>query len=117
MVTLDDIACAIHEGHTEESEPFGGHWKHLCLENKSTEWHMGRALYFIKHPEEMKDIEVDNICNGNYICPIPIIIDGNHRLMAAMWLHDQGEMKKVKQGKVVVIIINTAYNKTRNGGV
>lgn len=37
VVELDDIACAIHEGQPEESEPFGDHWKHLCWENKSTE--------------------------------------------------------------------------------
>ena len=29
------------------------------------------------------------------ICPIPVIVDGNHRFMAAMWLHDQGKMEKV----------------------
>ena len=92
---LDDIACAIHEGQPEEPEPFGDHWKHLCMENKSTEWHIGRVLYFINHPEEIRDIEIDNIRNGMHICPIPVIVDGNHRFVAAMWLHDQGKMEKV----------------------
>lgn len=84
VVELEDIACAIHDGQPEESEPFGDNWKHTCWESKSTEWHIGRILYFIKNPDEIRDIEVDNICNGNYICPIPVIVDGNHRFMAAM---------------------------------
>ena len=37
VVELNDIACAIHDGQPEESEPFGDTWKHLCMENKSTE--------------------------------------------------------------------------------
>lgn len=94
-IELDDIACAIHEAQAEESEPFGDHWKYPCMENKSTEWHIGRVLYFIKHPEEIKDIEIDNMCNGMHICPIPVIVDGNHRMLAAMWLYDQGKMDKV----------------------
>lgn len=95
VIELDDIACAIHSGQPEESEPFGDTWKHLCIENKSTEWHIGRILFFIKHPEEIKDIEIDNLCSGNYIFPVPTIVDGNHRFMAAMWLHDQGKTEKV----------------------
>lgn len=95
IVELDDISCAIHEAQPEESVPFGDTWKHLCMKNKSTEWHIGRIIYFINHPEEIRDIEIDNVCNGNYICPIPTIIDGNHRFMAAMWLKDQGKMDKV----------------------
>ena len=95
VIELDDIACAIHEGQPEESEPFGDNWKHVCWESKPTEWHIGRILYFIKNPDEIRDIEIDNICNGKYICPIPVIVDGNHRFMAAMWLHDQGKMEKV----------------------
>ena len=33
IVELDDIACAIHDGQAEESEPFGDTWKHLCIYN------------------------------------------------------------------------------------
>jgi len=95
VIELDDIACAIHEGQPEESEPFGDNWKHPCMESKSTEWHIGRILYFIKNPDEIKDIEVDNLYSGDYIFPVPSIIDGNHRFMAAMWLQDQGKMSKV----------------------
>ncbi len=49
----------------------------------------------INHPEEIRDIEIDNVCVDNYILPAPTIIDGNHRFMAAMWLNDQGKMDKV----------------------
>lgn len=95
IIELDDITCAIHSAQPEESEPFGDTWKHLCMGNKSTRWHIGRVLYFIKHPEEIRDIEIDNLCDGNYICPVPKIVDGNHRFMAAMWLQDQGKLDKV----------------------
>ena len=95
IIELDDVTCAIHDGQSEESEPFGDTWKHPCMENKSTEWHIGRILYFINHPDEIRDIEIDNLCSGDYIFPAPKIIDGNHRFMAAMWLNDQGKMNKV----------------------
>lgn len=95
IVELDDISCAIHEAQPEESIPFGDTWKYLCMESKSTEWHIGRIIYFINHPEEIRDIEIDNVCVDNYILPAPTIIDGNHRFMAAMWLNDQGKMDKV----------------------
>lgn len=95
IIELDDIACAIHTGQPEEPDPFGHQWRHSYTENKSTQWHIGRILYFINHPEEIRNIELDNICNANYICPIPIIVDGNHRFMAALWLNDQGIMNKV----------------------
>lgn len=95
VIELDDIACAIHNGQPEELESFGDTWEHLCMESKSTEWHIGRILYFINHPEEIRDIEIDNLYNRNYICPVPTIIDGNHRFMAAMWLQDQGKKDKV----------------------
>lgn len=80
---------------SEESEPFGDTWKHLCMENKSTEWHIGRILYFINHPEEIKDIELDNYCDNGLIYPEPIIVDGNHRFMTALWLRKRGIMDKI----------------------
>ena len=95
VVELDNISCAIQNGQSEESEPFGDTWKHMCMESKSTEWHIGRILYFINHSEEIRDIEIDNLVDGEYICPTPVIIDGNHRFMAAMWLQDQGKIDKV----------------------
>ena len=94
-IKLHDIDMAIENHQLEESEPFGDTWKNLCMENKSTKWHIGRILYFINHPEEIKNIELDNYCDNGLIYPEPIIVDGNHRFMAAMWLHDHGKMEKV----------------------
>ncbi len=95
VIRLDDITRAIHKAQPEEIEPFGDDCKHPCLEERTTEWHIGRILYFVNHPEEIKDIEIDNLCEDNYILPIPVIIDGNHRFMATMWLNNQGLLKKV----------------------
>ena len=57
--------------------------------------HIGRILYFIKHPNEIRDLEIDNECNGSYILPQPVIVDGWHRYAAARWLFDQGELYKI----------------------
>ena len=95
IIKLYDISCAIHNGQSEISEPFGDTWKHIALENKPTKWHIGRIIYFINHPEEIRDIEIDNVSYDGYIFPAPTILDGNHRFMAAMWLHDQNKMYKV----------------------
>lgn len=94
-VTLDDITKAIANAHSEENQPYGNAQKPIDIDVKPTEWHIGRIIYFINHQDEIRDIEVDNVCNGGYICPIPVIIDGNHRFIAAMWLHKKGKMDKV----------------------
>lgn len=94
-VCLDDISRAIQERQSEESTPFGDNSKYPCMECKPTSWHIRRVLYFIKHPDEIRDIEIDNLCDGYYICPIPVIVDGNHRLLAAIWLNIRGEMDVV----------------------
>lgn len=89
-VNLQDIDTAIKNHQLEESEPFGDTWKYLCMENKSTKWHIGKILYYINHLEEIKDIELDNYCANGLIYPEPIIVDGNHRFMAALWLRGKG---------------------------
>lgn len=94
-VTLEDISSAVFLGQVEEDMPFGDGWKNLPDESKPTKWHIGRVLYFINHPEEIKNIDIDNLCDGYNIFPIPIITDDNHRFLAAMWLHSQGKMDKV----------------------
>lgn len=95
VVLQSDLDIAIQQGQIDEPEPFGDNWKHPCLENKSTKWHIGRVLYFINHPDEIRDIEIDNLYSGSYIFPVPKIIDGNHRFMAASWLYNHGKMNKV----------------------
>ena len=65
------------------------------LEQKSREWHIGRILYFINHPNEIRDIQIDNQCSYGYILPQPIIIDGWHRYAAARWLYDQDRLSEI----------------------
>jgi hypothetical protein len=48
-------------------------------------WHLGRVHHFFNElvdGKELDPIEVDNRCNRGHIYPIPIIVDGNHRLIA-----------------------------------
>lgn len=95
-ITLDDISFAILSNQPEEIKPFGDNRKHFPEESKTTKWHIGRVLYFINHPDEIKNIDIDNVCEGFFdILPIPLITDGNHRFLAAIWLHSQGKMEKV----------------------
>ena len=94
-IDLDDISIAIHEAASEISEPYGDTWKNPVLEQKSREWHIGRIIYFINHPMEIRDIEIDNECSGGFILPQPIIIDGWHRYVAARWLYDQGKLTTI----------------------
>lgn len=94
-IDLDDISIAIHEGIPEISEPYGDTWKHPVFEHKSRDWHIGRILYFIKHPDEIRGIEIDNECSGGYILPQPVIVDGWHRYVAARWLFDQGKLSEI----------------------
>lgn len=95
IITLEDITNAINKNQSEESEPFGDQYKHFIHEDKSKEWHISRIIYFINHPNEIKDIELESLCSGGYMFPAPYIYDGNHRFMAAMWLHQQDKMDKV----------------------
>lgn len=94
-INLDDISIAIHEALTENSEPYGDTWEHPVLERRSRDWHIGRIIYFINHPDEIRDIDIDNECDGKYILPKPIIVDGWHRYAAARWLYDQGKLTKI----------------------
>jgi hypothetical protein len=93
-ITLDDIAEGILLGLPEQNEEFGNNSDRLAFP-KDDDWHIGRIIYFINHPEEIYNIQVDNVCNEMSILPIPMIEDGNHRFMAAMWLNDKKKMKRV----------------------
>lgn len=94
-IDLNDISIAILEGLPEIPDPYGDIWKHPVIEHKTRDWHIGRILYFIKHPDEIRDIEIDNECYDGYILPKPVIVDGWHRYAAARWLFDQGKLFKV----------------------
>lgn len=94
VVTLDDISKAILEGCKEETEPYGDPFNFPCKERPKS-WHIGRILYYIHHPEEIKDIQIDNECDAFAIYPMPVILDGNHRFMAAMWLYRENQIEKI----------------------
>lgn len=94
-IDLDDISIAIHEGVSEVPDPYGDTWNHPVIEKRSRDWHIGRILYFIKHPNDIRDIEIDNECHNGYILPQPVIVDGWHRYAAARWLFDQGELTEI----------------------
>lgn len=96
IINLDDISIAIHEALPEISEPYGDTWKYPILEHKTREWHIGRIIYFINHPDEIKDIEIDNQCDNGFVMPVPIIADGWHRWAAARWLYDQGKLDEIQ---------------------
>ena len=86
-ITLDDVSVAVSNGISEISDPFGDTYKHPALEAKSKEWHIGRIIYFINHP--------DNMCNNGWVLPIPIIVDGHHRFVAAKYLHDNKKLETI----------------------
>ena len=94
-IDLDDISIAMHEGLPEIPDPYGDTWKHPVLERRTRDWHIGRILYFIKHPDEIRDIEIDNECSSGYILLQPVIVDGWHRYAAARWLFDQGKLSEI----------------------
>lgn len=94
-IDLNDISIARHEGLPEISDPYGDTWKYPVLEHRTRDWHIGRILYFIKRPNEIRDLEIDNKCSGGYILPQPVIVDGWHRYAAARWLFDQGKLSEI----------------------
>lgn len=49
----------------------------------------------INHPDEIRDIDIDNECSNGFILPQPIIVDGWHRYAAAKWLYDQGRLTEI----------------------
>lgn len=94
-IDLEDISNAIHDGLAEIPEPYGDYYKHPVIEHRQRSWHIGRIIYFINNPMEIRDIEIDNECDGNFILPQPVIVDGWHRYAAARWLYDQGKLNTI----------------------
>lgn len=94
-IYLNDISSAIQDNIPEIPDPYGDTYKHPVTDQKSRNWHIGRIIYFINHPDEIKDIEIDNACNKNLILPKPILIDGWHRYAAARWLYDKHKLSEI----------------------
>lgn len=50
------------------------------------DWHYGRMRYFFEEfraGRTVDPIEIDNVCDRGHIYPIPIVLDGHHRLAGA----------------------------------
>lgn len=94
-INLDDISIAIHKAIQEVPRPYGDIWEHSVLEQKSRDWHIGRIIYFINHPMEIRDIDIDNKCSNRGILPQPYIVDGWHRYIATRWLYGQGKLTEI----------------------
>jgi hypothetical protein len=55
--------------------------------DRSMEYHRGRIRYFVdrlRAGHKLDPISVDNVCNSGHIYPIPVLLDGNHRLTACI---------------------------------
>lgn len=85
--TLDEVIAAKYDGVVGDASPFGDTWKHPVKEAKTKDYHIARIIYFMDHPDEIKDVEVDNPCIDGGILPGCAIVDGHHRLAAAIILN------------------------------
>ena len=94
VITMDDISNAIDK-IPELSEPYGDTYAYPVREQKSREWHIGRIIYFIRHPDEITGIEIDNECFNGLISVQPFIVDGWHRWAAAIWLYNKNTFKQI----------------------
>lgn len=58
---------------------------HRSLDDRA--WDLGRIRFFydeLGRGADLEPIDVDNVCDGGRIYPIPIVLDGHHRLIAAV---------------------------------
>lgn len=59
---------------------------------RGTIYHKRRIRYFIdclRNGQKLKPINVDNLCEGGYIYPTPIVLDGNHRFIAVILMKQE----------------------------
>ena len=94
-ITIDNVVNAVHNGIQEVSVLYGDAHKYPPLESRNKDWHIARIIYFINHPEEIRDIKIENVWEGGNILPIPVITDGLHRFIAAKYLYDCGKLTTI----------------------
>lgn len=61
--------------------------KYRVEDRRGLAYHQRRIRYFVdllRAGQELDPISVDNACNGMHIYPIPVLLDGNHRLIASI---------------------------------
>lgn len=104
IITMDDISQAVQDKVQVQEMPFS--YQNCAIEPKSKKWHLGRVIYFINNPHEIKDLKVKNMFwvdiknKKAFMSKNLRIIDGNHRVMAALYLG----LKNVTIQKKVVIL-------------
>lgn len=94
-ITLNDISIALNNGVADTSQPYGDTYKYPVSKKRNRDYHISRILFFVKHKDQIKELDIDNMCDGCYIAPIPVIVDGWHRYAAATWLYKKGELDKI----------------------
>jgi len=100
-ITLNDVIKAVENKIPEINEQYTESMV-LMGDFKNKEWHLGRIIYFINHPEKIDAITIDNRCECGQILPIPFIEDGNHRFMAVNYLGWE-EFESKYSGRVDVL--------------
>jgi hypothetical protein len=55
--------------------------------HRTTKYHLQKIKYYIQNGID-KPIDIDCFCKGGTIHPIPVIIDGRHRYIAALLRRD-----------------------------
>lgn len=88
-IALEDVTSAKCRGTQGIAEPYGDTWKHPVKNERDRDYHISRIIYFLDHPNEIDGIEVDNPCIDDGILPGCEIIDGWHRIAAAIILNLQ----------------------------
>lgn len=81
-VTVQDVLNYINAGGTGTTESYGDMWRYQPMKHDK-QYHVARVAWYVMHPDEIKEIWVDNYCKDGALYPGVVIQDGNHRLFAA----------------------------------
>ena len=76
-ITLNDISIALNNGVADTSQPYGDTYKYPVSKKRNRDYHISRILFFVKHKDQIKELDVDNMC------------------AAATWLYKKGELDKI----------------------
>jgi hypothetical protein len=80
-------------------------WRRTSSFSPRFSYHYGGVRYFQTRYEkrlEVDPIEIDNSCNGGRVQPLPVVIDGHHRLLGAL-LAGQEKIECYYSGRVDVL--------------
>lgn len=89
LVDISDVIEMLDQVN-EIEEPFPDSFTvRIMQELRGKEWHIGRIKYFVNNPARITPISLDNDCSSGFISGYPIVVDGHHRLMAAIIRNDE----------------------------